>query len=209
MSSTTIEKKALKGFCGARLWEVKENTAASYVVGKQFPLPHGQSLTKDTTKEEYTVYADDGIYDTGTEYKYEDLTVGLAELPPDVEAKLQGSKYNEETGVYTFATTDVAPEYALGYAAKQLSGKYRMFVHYDVKLMSVKVDHNSRGSNNDIQPYTLTFRNMQRNKDGAVRDQKDSEDKTYTWLETALEEFEEQSGTQSASQPVSQPEQEA
>ncbi len=186
-----VEKKALKGFCGLRLWPVLQNTAAGYIVGTPLAMPEGQSLTKEVNKEDYTVYADDRIYDTGADYNYEDLTVGIAELPLDLEAKLQGSEYDEETKVYTFSSMDVAPEYALGYAARQLSGNYRMFVHFSVKLMSVKVDHNTKGASNDIQPYTLTFRNMQKVKDGAVRIQKDSTDKTYAWLAAALDEYKE------------------
>lgn len=188
-----IEKKALKGACGLRLWPVLQNTVTSYIVGAAIAMPELQSLTKEVQKEEYTIYADDCIYDTGAEYKYEDLTVTLAELPPDLEAKLQGSDYNEETGIYTFATSDIAPEYAMGYAALNISEQYRMFVHFSVKLMSVKVDHKTKGTGNDGQPYTLTFRNMQKKQGGGIRIQKDGNDGTYSWLDTALDQYKEQS----------------
>lgn len=192
--SVIIEKKALRGVEGVRLWEILENTQTAYTVGEQFKVNSSQTITKETNKSEFTISADNATYATGTDYNYEDLTVQVAELTPRLEAKLQGSNYDEETGVYSYASEDVAPEYALGYAASNISGGFRMFVHLSVKLMNVKVDHNTKGNGNtDIQPYTLTFRNTQRNlvvngkRD--VRLTKDSADKTYAWLDTALDEY--------------------
>lgn len=183
------DKKALKGLKGVRLWEVLKNDTTAYKIGDTISLEYAQDLTKDVQSEEYTIYADDGIYDTGADYKYEDLTFTVAELPLDIEAKLQGGEYNEADNSYIFKNVDTAPEYAFGYAALRLDKEYRMFVHYSVKLISVKVDHKTKGDGSEIQAYTLTFRNTQRNLDGAVRITKDGDDKTYGWLTTALSEY--------------------
>lgn len=178
------EKKALKGFTAARLWPVTVNDATTYTTGVKIPLIGSQNLTKDTNSQEYTIFGDDGIYDSGTEYQYEDLVFKLAELPLEIEAKLQGSVYDDAKKEYTFKNTDSAPEYAFGYAARRLDGQYRMFQHYAVKLMKIKVEHKPKPSDTDIQSYELTFRNTQRKADGSVRHVFESTDGLYTLLDT-------------------------
>lgn len=178
------DKIALKGFTAARLWPVTANTVDTYTTDTKISLVGAQNLTKDVTTLDYTIYGDDGVYAAGTDYQYEDLTFKVAELPLDVEAELQGCDYDENNKEYTFKNTDVAPEYAFGYAARRLDGEYRMFIHYAVKLMKVKVEHRPKSDGTDIQSYELTFRNTQRKADGAVRKVFESSDKTYTLLDT-------------------------
>jgi phi13 family phage major tail protein len=179
-----MTKLALKGFCGIRMWPVSANTAAAYTTGTMFAIPSAQNLTKDVQASDFTVYADDGVYDTGTEYQYEDLEVTVAELPLLIESKLAGGTYVEADKTYLFKNTDAAPEYAVGYAAAQAGGQYRMFKHYCIKLLSVKVDHTTKGEKTEISAYKLKFRNTQRVADGAVRFVKDGSDGTYDWLNT-------------------------
>ena len=176
--------KALKGFTGVRIWPVTVNTAAAYTTGEKIALVGAQNLTKEVTSQDFTIYADDGIYASGSEYQYEDLTFKAAELPLEVEAKLQGCAFDSESGSYTFKNPDAAPEYAFGYAARRLDGNYRMFIHYAVKLMKVKVDHSPKSDGTDIQSYELTFRNTQRKADGAVRKVMDSTDGSFAALDT-------------------------
>lgn len=178
------DKIALKGFTAARLWPVTANTVDTYTTGTMIPLTGAQNLNKDVTTQDYTIYGDDGVYAAGTDYLYEDLTFKVAELPLEVEAKLQGCEYDDTTKEYTFKSTDVAPEYAFGYAARRLDGEYRMFIHYAVKLMKIKVEHKPKPDGTDIQSYELTFRNTQRKADGSVRHVFESSDKTYTLLDT-------------------------
>ncbi len=142
----------------------------AYATSTMVPLPGAQQLTKDTSRSEYTIYADDGVYDSGSDFQYEDLTFTVAELTPELEAKLSGGSYDETEKVYTFKASDLAPEFAFGYAAMKLDGTYRMFKHYVVKLLSVKVDHASKGDTGDIAAYQLTLRATQRKADGKIRD---------------------------------------
>ena len=179
-----MSKKALKGFCAARVWPVTVNSADTYTTGEMMALPSAQNLTKEVTRSEYTIYADDGIYDSGSDYQYEDLEFTVAELPVEIEAQLSGGTFDEKEKAYTFKNNDTAPEFAFGYAALMTDGQYRMFKHYVVKLMSVKVDHATKGESGEIAAYVLSFRSTQRMADGAVRITKDSEDNTYSWLST-------------------------
>jgi phi13 family phage major tail protein len=131
----------------------------------------------------YTIYADDGIYHMGKDYQYEDLTFKVAELPLEVEAEIQGFTYDEVGKSYVAKDTDAAPEYAFGYAARQLDGQYRMFQHYAVRLMKIKVEHKPKPDGSDIQSYELTFRNTHRKADGAFRWVGVSTDNTYALLD--------------------------
>ena len=177
-----IKSGRLKGVRALRVWPVTVNDATTYTTEEMIAVPALQSLTKEVTSQDFTIYADDAVYDTGSEYQYEDLTVKLAELPLELEAKLQGGDFDQEEGSYTFKSTSTAPEFALGYAAMMKTGNFRMFKHYAVKLMKVKIDHQTKGSGTEEQSFELTFRNAQRMADGAVRVTKDSADETYTWL---------------------------
>lgn len=183
-----MAKAALKGFCAARLWPITTNSEEAYATSTMVPLPGAQQLTKDTSRSEYTIYADDGVYDSGSDFQYEDLTFTVAELTPELEAKLSGGSYDETEKVYTFKASDLAPEFAFGYAAMKLDGTYRMFKHYVVKLLSVKVDHASKGDTGDIAAYQLTLRATQRKADGKIRDISDSTGTNYDWL-NQIEQF--------------------
>lgn len=177
-----MKKEALKGFRAARLWPVTKNDAETYSTGTMVPLPGAQQLTKDANRSEYTIPADDGTYDSGSDFQYEDLNFTVAELTPELEAQISGGTYDETTKVYTFKMNDTAPEFAFGYAALKLDGTYRMFKHYVVKLMNIKVEHVTKGESGDIQAYELTFRSTPRKADSKVRDIMDSETDDYEWL---------------------------
>lgn len=179
-----MANNALKGACALRIFPVTTNDATTYATGTKVPLPGLQSLTKEVSKSEFTIYADDGVYDSGSDFQYETITITLAEITPELESNMSGGTFDATSKVYSFKNTDVATEYAIGYAALKLDGKYRMFMHYSVKLMSIKIDHQTKGDGNDIQAYQLVFRGGQRKADGLIRDTKDGDDTTYTWLDT-------------------------
>ena len=182
-----MSKKALKGFTGARFWPLAKNTSTNYEFGPKVPMDGAQNLTKDVSSQDVLVYADDGVYYAGSDYQYEDMNFTVAELPLEVQATLQGADYDDTKKEYTFKTTDAAPEFAFGYAARRLDGEYRMFVHFAVRVTKITVEHRPRPDGTDIQAYQLTLRNTQRNADGAVRRERDSIDKTYAALDTMLD----------------------
>lgn len=177
------KKKALKGLREINLFPIVTNTADEYSVGEILKLIGAQQLSKDDQVEEYIIYADDDVYDSGTEYKYTDLELTLAELELAAEAQLTGGLYESESGIYSARNTDEAPEYALAYAAL-FKGGYRLFRHYVVKLMRVKVDHSTKGESNEIAPYILSLRLFARKIDGNHKDIKDVEYADgFTWIQ--------------------------
>jgi phi13 family phage major tail protein len=182
MAGTTSKLQALKGLSGVAAWQLSENSLATYTHGAKTPMPSASALTKQTTKSEYTIYADDGVYDSGGDYQYTDLTLTLVELPLAIQAALEGGVYNEANSSYDFKTTDQPPEFALGFAALMRGGGYRMWLYYAAKLMSVTVNHATAGGDNgNAQTYELAFRATQRKMDNTVGTIRDGDDKT--WLD--------------------------
>lgn len=179
-----MSKAALKGLRAVRLFPITTNDLTTYATGTKKSLPGAQELTKDVSRGEYTIYADDETYDTGSNFQYEDLELTLAELTLELEAAISGGTYDDTTKTYTFHKDDSAPEYALGYAALKADVTFRQFMHYCAKMMSINVSHKTTGEGNDIQVYKIKFRCTPRKCDGKVRDVQDSATEAYTWLDT-------------------------
>lgn len=178
------EKKALKGLKYGVLHPIATNTAEAYSVGEKIALPTLQALSKEDNVEEYVIYADDAVYDQGADFKNTTLTVTVAELPVELEQKVRGAKELTD-GVLQLATTDVVPEFAIGYAALRTGGGYRLFLHPVGKLTQIAVSHETKGDSNDIAPYELTFVCASRKIDDVYRLQKDIEaGDTFGWLDT-------------------------
>lgn len=176
------KKKALKGLRALNLLPIVTNTDEAYEVGQYFQLIGAQRLTKDDQRESYEVYADDELYESASDYKYTDIQVQVVEFDLELEALISGGLWDQGNGVYTARTIDEAPEYALTYAALSSSG-YRLFRHLIAKLMSAKVDHETKGDGNAIAAYTLNFRCQARKIDGAYRESKDVEiSDDFSWI---------------------------
>lgn len=179
------EKKALKGLKGSALFPVSVNTESAYQAGEKLKVPSAQALSKTDEKEDYEIFADDDTYDAGSDYKYTTLDLTVAELDTSLEAQISGGTFDDQDGVYKAKSTDIAPEYALVYAALMTGGGYRMFRHPVVKLMSIAVEHTTKGDSNDIAAYTLSFRAMARKIDSVYREQKDAtKGEELTWLDS-------------------------
>lgn len=179
------DKKALKGLKAVTLFPVTKNTETEYAVGEKIDLIGAQALSKSDEKEEYEIPADDDIYDTGSDYKYTTLELTVTELTPKIEAQITGGAYTEESGIYAAKSVDVAPEFALAYAALMSNGGYRLFRHPVVKLVDVKVEHSTKGKSNEVASYTLTLRSMARKKDSVYREQKDvAQGDALTWIQS-------------------------
>lgn len=178
------EKKALKGLRRFNALAITANTEDAYSVGERLPLPAIQRLTKDEQTTEFSIEADDEIYDSDEDYQHTDIQATFAEMSNELLAKLTGGSYDGTSGVYTAGKNDIASEYALTYAA-MYKGGYRLFRHFVGKLMSVKVDHETKGQNGQIAPYTLNFRCTSRKIDEKYRDQKDiGLDDGFAWIES-------------------------
>lgn len=189
-----MAKKALKGFADLRYNKLTANTAEAYTPSAtQTKLPGAQSLTSTDTRQDYEIYADDGVYDSGSDYQSTELTITMAEMSLKDLADLAGAKYDEDTGVMEESSTDVPPEVALGFSGLMVDGGKRMFQYLCCKLKDYKADLNTKGSSNDINAYTLTFSCTGRAYDHRVRKVKDVEKGSngaldISWLNTVTAE---------------------
>lgn len=166
-------KIALKGASNLHFAPVTTNTEAAYVAGDSQAIPTLQELSKTDNREDFEILADDGIYDSGSDFQSTDMDITVAELPPAIEALLSGATFDDVSGVLTAKSTDVAPEIAVGYAALQVSGGYRLFKHHVCKLMSVSPTSHQTKQGNTIAAYNIRVRSVARKIDSAYREQKD------------------------------------
>lgn len=168
-----MSKKALKGFANLGRAPLTANTPAAYTPGTRVAMSGAQSCTATDNRQDYEIRADDGVYDSGSDYQNTQLVVTVAEMDLAGLADLTGADYNETDKELSEAELDVAPEVALNFSGLRADGGKRLFVYYCCKLTSYKADLNTRGANNDISAYQLTFKCYGRAYDGRVRTTKD------------------------------------
>ena len=179
------KQKGIKGFSGCRIWPVTANTGTQYTVGAKVDVPFATKATVSRSVEDITLYADDGIYDSGSEFQNETLEIELQELPLELMAKLDGADYDSETGVYSWGANSIAPELALGFRCLMRDGNYLMVQYYSSVVTMIKMDPTTRGDNKDGSRYTVTFKVGSRMADGMVTRKKESSSSVdLTWLDT-------------------------
>ncbi|MGE5494615.1 MAG: major tail protein [Burkholderiales bacterium] len=180
-----MSKKALVGFRAARYWPITANDATTYTTGAMQAFVGARNLTKDDNESEYIIPGDDSVYDTGTDYNYQDMEFEVDELSLEMHAALKGYEYDEEENSYIRKADAKAIQFALGYAAPLAGGssQFRMWKHYCCTVLKVKVDHRTRvpGQNKEANTYKLTIRNTMRAADGKIEHTKDG---TIDWLNT-------------------------
>lgn len=178
-------KQSLKGFSGLVLFLVTANNSSTYTVGTKIPVSGAQSFTRDPQKSEWKVFADDGIYDSGSDWQGDKVTITLAELPLDLKKNFEGGDYNATSKVYTFKSTSQAPEIALGFKCLLSDGTWLMKKFYSFKATSLKDEHKTKGEGNDITPYTIEGLIMNKVMDQTVKDEKIAlTSADFTWLDT-------------------------
>lgn len=181
-----MSKKALKGFSNFGVIPVTEDTVGAYVTtGKRTVLVGAQSCSPTDNKDTYTIYGDDTVYDSGTEWKSSSLEVTVAEMSLDQLGEIGGCDFDTEDTALEEGIFDNPPPLALTFSALRLDGGYRLYRYYSAKCTGYKVQHNTRGQNNDAQTYALTFEASPRKFDGKIRGTKDvDQGQPLTWLET-------------------------
>lgn len=178
------KKIALTGLKAGYIHQVAENTEAAYKTGEAKRLIGLQSLSKEDEKDDFDIPADDEIYATGSDFKYTNLELVVAQLDNEMEAYMSGGTFSKQDNVYVAKSMDIAPEIALCYAAANISGGYRLFRHPVCKVISITVEHKTKGDGTEVASYTLALRGTARKIDGATREQKDVDTADFTWLKT-------------------------
>lgn len=170
------KRKAIKGFSALHVGELLKNTSTEYEVDAMVEVIGAQSATIERQGEDYEILADDSMYDEGTEFKRDQLEIQIAELPLGLHAKLDGATFDEQTGVYTWGPSAVAPEIALSFRAAMIGGGWRLIRYFRAKVSKIKVDFNTKGGGGEISSYMLTISATTRKVDDKLLDMKDIED---------------------------------
>ncbi len=178
-------KKYLRGFANCGYAQVEEDTVTAYKVGEVTKLAGAKSCAPTDNKTEYTIYADDEIYDNGSEWKDSTLVITLQEAEAKDIAALTGAAFDESTGELKEGSRDNAPLVAFTFSALRSDFGYRMFRYPSCRCTGYKITHNTKGETTEAQAYELTFKCSPRKIDHIIRETKDVEQGTpLTWIET-------------------------
>lgn len=178
-------KKYLKGFSNFGFHEINEDTQDAYsVTGDRIKVPSAKSCSPSDNRTEFTINADDGVWDSGSEWTDTTNEVVFVEMDLETLAKMTGATVNED-GSIDESTLDVAPDIALTYSALRADGGYRLYMYYCAKATKVTVSHTTKGESTDAQTYTVAFSCVPRKCDGKVRRTIDiDKGESLEWLNT-------------------------
>lgn len=178
-------KQAIKGFSAARYWPVTENSIDKYATGERTNIPGAQSCTMERQAEAWQIFADDGIYDSGNDFKGDKLEITVAELGLELESKLDGADFDDTKKEYRWKTTSSAPEIALGFRALKLDQTYCCVIYFSCKVQSIKIDYQTKGKSNEPSSFVISVLAMDRKCDNAVLDKFDTTSLAdLEWLES-------------------------
>lgn len=178
-------KKYLRGARNFGYHKIKTNTSEAYECeAERTPLPALASVSSSDSRSEFTIHADDEVYDSGSEWDYTDLDVTVREMDLATLSDLVGVEISDED-VMEEGVFDTAPEVALSFAGSRKDNSFRAFRYYSASLIKYVVSHTTKGESTGSQDYTLTFRCKGRSIDGKLKGTKDvASVEGLTWLDT-------------------------
>ena len=166
----TVKVKGLKGFSEFRAFPTVADTAASYSAsGTPLQFVGASNCNVSDNRQEFSIPGDDGIYDSGSELTGVDVEVTIHEVDLEQLAALTGCTINEVKTAIEEGSFDIPNMMAIAYRALRRDGGYRCFRYYCAKLISYSVEHKTKGTSTDGQPYKLKFKCIPRKVDGFVR----------------------------------------
>lgn len=165
-------RKYLKGFANLGYLKVTADESGTYTTGNDYTaIPGAVSCGVNDTREDFEILADDGVWDSGSEWKKSSLTITVTETELETLGDIIGSTFSD--GVLEEATTDEAPLIALTFSGLQANGGHRLFRYYCCKCTGYKLSHATKGQNKDAQTYELDFDVTPRKLDNNIRGIKD------------------------------------
>lgn len=164
-------KKYLKGLANLGFFEVLTNTLSAYACNTdRIELVGASSCAPTDNKTDFSIPADDSVYDSGSDWTDTTLVITVLEADLANLAQLIGAEFDTELKEGTF---DEPNEVALTFSALRRDGGYRLYRYFCCKCTGYKVTHNTKGTNNDAQAYELTFKCTPRKLDNLIRATKD------------------------------------
>ncbi len=177
-------KKALRGLSALRIFTVVKNDETGYSVGEKIIVSGVQELTSQKDVSEWKIYADDGLYDIGSEWKGSSFTLTLAGLPNELRSYFEGGTYDELTDEYTYSSDSEAPELALSFSSVSDSSTKELTKVYSAKCTKVSFEHKTKGEGSSVVPIKIEGYFLPRRIDNAVFTKKDAANSDVSWLDT-------------------------
>lgn len=126
MSKNAPEYKSVVGVDMVYFAEVTQDDAAGYAAGTPEWLAPVAELTAEPSTNTETQYADNQAYDVMSSTGPTALNMAVTDLPPEIQAKITGSKFDATTG-RVYENEGVPAYYALGFRTLKSNGKYRYY----------------------------------------------------------------------------------
>ena len=177
--------KAAKGFSGLRIFKVEQNDSAGYRVDQKITITGAQSFTRSPETSEWKIMADDGVYDSGSDWQGEKFTLNLAECPLELKKYFEGGEYDDETQTYKYYSHSQAPELAFAFKVLQSDKTWLMVKLFSVKCYSLRTDYQTKGESSDISPAIIEGIIKNRVIDNQVREEKEAPNEgALIWLDS-------------------------
>ena len=180
-----MSKKYLKGFSNFGYFKVTEDTADNYnAATERKRIPSARSCSPTDNRTDFSIPGDDGVWDSGSEWKDTTSEITFNEFDLETLADLTGAKVNED-GSIDEGILDNAPTVAINYSALRADGGYRLYCYFSSVATNIKVSHTTKSENTDAQSYTITFKHTPRKLDGVIRRTIDiAKGEKLDWLNT-------------------------
>jgi phi13 family phage major tail protein len=145
---------------------VEEDASGHEVYGKPERLAKAIKVDLSVEKAEATLYADDAVDATFSEFIKGKITLNVNDLEPGKESVLLGQIVDDDGVVYA-GGDDEPPTVAIGFRAKKgKGGKYRYLWLYSVKFTIPNQNYQTRGEAIAIQTPEITGEFIKRQSDG-------------------------------------------
>lgn len=175
--------KAAKGFSRLSVFPVTVNNGTTYTAAVKVSIPGAISFSASPDVSTWKINADDGIYDSGSDWNGMKFTLTIAECPLSLRQYFEGGVL--AAGVYTYKSTSQAPELGLSFRVLQSDNTSLMVKLYSVKASSFKMDYKTKGDSGDVASVVIEglIQNKVSNQD--VKAEKETvTDADLTWLDT-------------------------
>ncbi len=177
--------KAAKGFSKLSIFPITVNNSTTFTPGSKVAITGAQSFSAAPEVADWKINADDGIFDSGSDWNGMKFTLTLAECPLTIKEYFEGGTYDEGTKVYTYKSDSQAPEIGMSFQVLQSDGTKLMVRLFSMKCSSFKMDYKTKGESGDIAAVTIEGLIQNRKTDNAVKEEKETvTDADLTWLNT-------------------------
>lgn len=177
--------KAAKGFSRLSIFPITTNTSDTYTPGAKIAITGAQSFSAAPEVSEWKINADDGIFDSGSDWNGMRFTLNLAECPLTVKQYFEGGEYSATTKTYTYKSDSQAPELGASFKVLQSDGTSLMVRLFSLKASSFKMDYQTKGESGDIAPAVIEGLVQNRKTDNVVKEEKETvTDADLSWLDT-------------------------